>query len=137
MSSLELPLTKLYYSIGEVSELTSVEKYVLRYWETEFPQLRPAKNRAGNRVYRLSDIRLIFLIKKLLYVDKYTIEGARQKLKQIKRASALSPEPTFEDLMRSQRLLEVRQSVYEILQTLEGETTETTTQGSSKKDGPP
>lgn len=78
------PIKKLYYSISEVSQLTSLKQYVLRYWETEFPELRPTKNRAGNRIYRPKDIKLVFLIKKLLYEDRYTIEGARQKLKSLK-----------------------------------------------------
>lgn len=74
---------KLYYSIGEVSEITGLKQYVLRYWESEFPSLSPMKNRAGNRVYRDKDIELIKFIKYLLYDKKYTIEGARQKLKNI------------------------------------------------------
>jgi len=80
----EKPIKRLYYSIAEVSEITGLKQYVLRYWETEFPELRPQKNRAGNRIYKKSDIQLIFTIKRLLYQDKYTIEGARQKLKTIK-----------------------------------------------------
>ncbi len=76
-------IKKLYYSIGEVSEATDLKQYVLRYWESEFPQLSPAKNRAGNRTYRQKDIELVNFIKTLLYEKKYTIEGARQKLKQL------------------------------------------------------
>ena len=75
------PLKKLYYSISEVSEMTGLKQYVLRYWETEFPELKPQKNRAGNRVYREKDVKLIKEIMKLLYEQKFTIEGARQKLK--------------------------------------------------------
>ena len=74
-------ITKLYYSISEVSKITSLKQYVLRYWETEFPNLKPKKNSAGNRSYRQSDIDLINKIKYLLYEKKYTIEGAREKLK--------------------------------------------------------
>ena len=76
-------IKKLYYSIGEVSEATDLKQYVLRYWESEFPQLSPAKNRAGNRTYREKDTELVNFIKTLLYEKKYTIEGARQKLKQL------------------------------------------------------
>jgi len=76
-------IKKLYYSIGEVSEATDLKQYVLRYWESEFPQLSPAKNRAGNRTYREKDIELVNFIKTLLYNKKYTIEGARQKLKEL------------------------------------------------------
>lgn len=73
-------IKKLYYSIGEVSELTSLKPYVLRYWETEFRQLSPPKNRAGNRTYRQKDIDTIFLIKDLLYSRKFTIKGAKSQL---------------------------------------------------------
>jgi len=71
---------KLYYSIGEVSRITELEPHVLRYWETEFARLKPQKNKAGNRTYRIKDIQQILQIKKLLYDDKFTIEGAKQRL---------------------------------------------------------
>lgn len=74
-------MKKLYYSISEVSRIIELEQYVLRYWETEFDLLRPAKNLAGNRVYTNKDIKLILNIKKLLREEKYTIEGAKQHLK--------------------------------------------------------
>ncbi|MFQ6675684.1 MAG: MerR family transcriptional regulator [Fidelibacterota bacterium] len=80
-------IKKLYYSIGEVSERTGLKQYVLRYWETEFPTLRPQKNRAGNRIYREKDIDMILRIKDLLYNQKYTIEGARRQLKMATTAS--------------------------------------------------
>jgi len=70
-------IKKLYYSIREVSKLTGLEQYILRYWETEFAQLRPQKNRAGNRIYTNKDIDLILRIKKLLRDKKYTITGAK------------------------------------------------------------
>ena len=73
-------LKKLYYSISEVSRLTGLEQYILRYWENEFEQLKPAKNRAGNRIYTNKDIQLILEIKKLLREEKYTIEGAKKIL---------------------------------------------------------
>ena len=73
-------IKKLYYSIGEVSRMTDLKAYVLRYWETEFKQLKPPKNRAGNRTYRQSDIDLILFIKDLLYNKKFTIEGARTQI---------------------------------------------------------
>lgn len=71
---------KLYYSISEVSKLTEVEQYILRYWESEFEQLKPSKNRAGNRIYTNEDIKLILKIKKLLRDEKYTFEGAKKIL---------------------------------------------------------
>lgn len=70
-------IKKLYYSISEVSKITEVEQYVLRYWETEFEQLKPQKNRAGNRAYTNKDIQVILSIKSLLREKKYTIEGAK------------------------------------------------------------
>ena len=75
-----LGIKKLYYSISEVSKITALEQYVLRYWESEFEQLNPAKNRAGNRIYTNKDIKLILHIKKLLREERYTIEGAKQVL---------------------------------------------------------
>jgi DNA-binding transcriptional MerR regulator len=76
-----LGIKKLYYSISEVSKITDLEQYVLRYWESEFDELKPAKNRAGNRIYTNRDIKLILHIKKLLRDERYTIEGAKQVLK--------------------------------------------------------
>jgi DNA-binding transcriptional MerR regulator len=77
----DLSIKKLYYSISEVSRITDLEQYVLRYWETEFEELKPQKNRAGNRIYTSRDIKLILHIKKLLREERYTIEGAKQILK--------------------------------------------------------
>lgn len=73
-------LKKLYYSISEVSKITGLEQYILRYWESEFEILKPGKNRAGNRIYTNKDINLILRIKKLLRDEKYTIEGAKKIL---------------------------------------------------------
>ncbi len=75
-------IKKLYYSISEVSDITSLKQYVLRYWETEFSQLKPGKNRAGNRIYRSHDVDTIMEIKSLLYDRKFTIKGAQQRLKR-------------------------------------------------------
>lgn len=74
----DFSIKKLYYSISEVSKITEVEQYVLRYWETEFEELKPQKNRAGNRAYTNKDIQLILVIKHLLREKKYTIEGAKK-----------------------------------------------------------
>ena len=76
---------KLYYSIGEVSEITGLKQYVLRYWETEFAHLKPNKNSAGNRIYRQNDIDNLLEIKKLLHKEKFTIKGAIQYLKSHKK----------------------------------------------------
>ena len=80
MNSPKIEIKKLYYSIGEISKMTDLKQYVLRYWETEFKQLKPPKNRSGNRTYRQKDIDTIFAIKTLLYDKKFTIDGARKQL---------------------------------------------------------
>ena len=71
---------KLYFRIGEVSRLTRTKAFVLRYWETEFPSLRPVKGKSGHRLYRRKDVELIFQIRRLLYEKGFTIEGARRQL---------------------------------------------------------
>ena len=75
---------RLYYSISEVAEMTGLKPHILRFWESEFPTLRPRKNRAGNRAYTERDVRIVRLIKQLLYDEKYTIEGAKKRLKSDK-----------------------------------------------------
>jgi DNA-binding transcriptional MerR regulator len=84
----DLSIPKLYYSISEVSRLTGLEPYVLRYWETEFDELRPQKNRAGNRIYSNRDIKFILRIKELLREQRYTIEGAKAILKTERNTDA-------------------------------------------------
>jgi DNA-binding transcriptional MerR regulator len=74
---------KLYYSISEVARITNLQAYVLRFWEKEFPMLRPKKNKGGNRHYQKRDIELINQIKHLLYEENYTIIGARKRLRQM------------------------------------------------------
>jgi DNA-binding transcriptional MerR regulator len=78
-----------FYSIGEVCDLTELKPHVLRYWESQFKVLSPAKNRSGNRVYARREVELILLVKQLLYVEKYTIDGARQKLDEHRRGGSL------------------------------------------------
>ncbi len=78
-----------YFSIGEVCSLTGLRPHVLRYWETQFRALSPAKNRSGNRVYARREVELVLLVKHLLYTDKYTVDGARQKLAEHRRSREL------------------------------------------------
>jgi DNA-binding transcriptional MerR regulator len=78
-----------FYSIGDVCELTELKPHVLRYWESQFKFLSPAKNRSGNRVYQRREIEMIQLVKHLLYSDKYTIDGARQKLDEFRKSGDL------------------------------------------------
>jgi DNA-binding transcriptional MerR regulator len=81
-----------YYSMGEVCILTGLRPHVLRYWETQFSVMHPVKNRAGNRVFRAGDIEQVMLVKHLLYDQKYTIEGARQKLRDMRSGGQLAKE---------------------------------------------
>jgi DNA-binding transcriptional MerR regulator len=74
---------KLYYSISEVCRMTGLEPHVLRYWETEFAQMRPKKNRAGNRAYRMKEIQYIQYIRQLLHEEKYTLQGAKKRLSEV------------------------------------------------------
>ncbi|MBM2804916.1 MAG: putative transcriptional regulator [Deltaproteobacteria bacterium] len=76
---------KIYFKIGEVSEIVGVEPYVLRYWETEFDLLKPSKAPSNHRLYKKRDVELLLEIKRLLYTEGFTIEGARKKLKQAKK----------------------------------------------------
>ena len=80
---------KRYYRIGEVSRITGVKPYVLRYWESEFRWMAPAKSRSKQRLYRQRDIEVIQLIKKLLYEERFTIAGARKRLRELGVARAL------------------------------------------------
>ena len=78
-----------FFSIGDVCALTDLKPHVLRYWESQFRFLSPAKNRSGNRVYQRREIELIVLVKHLLYTEKYTIEGARQKVDEHRKGGEL------------------------------------------------
>lgn len=85
---LDSGITKLYYTISEVADMVKEEPHVLRYWETEFVQIRPKKNRGGKRIYTRDDIDTVFRIRHLLRDDKFTIEGARQTLSKRSKASS-------------------------------------------------
>ena len=76
---------KLFFKIGEVAELAGLEQHVLRYWEEEIESLKPKKNKSGQRLYQKKDVELIFEIKQLLYAEKFTVAGARKKLKKNKK----------------------------------------------------
>ncbi|HEY3286623.1 MAG TPA: MerR family transcriptional regulator [Gemmatimonadaceae bacterium] len=82
---------KEFFSIGDVCELTELKPHVLRYWESQFKGLSPVKNRSGNRVYSRREVELVMLVKHLLYTEKYTIDGARQKLDEYRKTGALRP----------------------------------------------
>jgi DNA-binding transcriptional MerR regulator len=123
-----LGIKKLYYSISEVSKITDLEQYVLRYWESEFEQLKPAKNRAGNRIYTNREIKLILYIKKLLRDERYTIEGAKQVLKnfspdvengeQLELMEPPKQRAKIKDELLRADVLEVKQFLEELLKKL-------------------
>jgi DNA-binding transcriptional MerR regulator len=85
---------KIYFRIGEVSELAKLPTYVLRFWETEFPQLKPTKSNTGQRMYRRKDVEYVMQIRRLLYEDGFTIAGAREKLREEMRSNRLQPLPS-------------------------------------------
>ena len=107
-----------FFSIGEVCELTGLKQHVLRYWESQFRFLNPAKNRSGNRVYKSREVELIMLVKHLLYVEKYTIEGARQRLEQYRKSGELKTQASR--AASHDTLAEVRDRLDRVLAILDG-----------------
>jgi DNA-binding transcriptional MerR regulator len=107
-----------FYSIGEVCELTDLKPHVLRYWESQFKFLSPAKNRSGNRVYQRREVELIQLVKHLLYTEKYTIEGARQKVDEHRRKGEIRG--VARAALELQTISAVERELREILEVLEG-----------------
>jgi DNA-binding transcriptional MerR regulator len=109
-----------FYSIGEVCGLTDLKPHVLRYWESQFRFLNPAKNRSGNRVYKSREVELIMLVKHLLYTEKFTIDGARQRIDQYRRTGELrvSARKAFE----TELVAEVRATLDDVMNLLEGRT---------------
>ncbi|HEV7365382.1 MAG TPA: MerR family transcriptional regulator [Gemmatimonadales bacterium] len=109
-----------FYSIGEVCNLTELKPHVLRYWESQFRFLNPAKNRSGNRVYKGREVELIMLVKHLLYTEKFTIDGARQRIDQYRRTGELrvSARRAFEAEMAQ----DLRADIEAIVGILEGKT---------------
>lgn len=108
-----------FFSIGEVCELTELKPHVLRYWESQFRFLSPAKNRSGNRVYQRREIELILLVKHLLYDEKYTIDGARQKLDEARRGGRLKPAARTGLDLETVKMLE--RELKEIIAVLDGD----------------
>ena len=109
---------KLYFRIGEVSRLCRLPAYVLRFWETEFPQLKPVKSSTGQRMYRQRDVENVLHIKKLLYDQGFTIAGARQHLKADAKPAKLQSGLPFPKKQPSDSLKKVRQGLQEILTIL-------------------
>ena len=109
-----------FYSIGEVCALTELKPHVLRYWESQFRFLNPAKNRSGNRVYKGREVELIMLVKHLLYTEKFTIDGARQRIDQYRRTGELraSARRAFE----AEAVQDLRIGLEEVMAILDGKT---------------
>jgi len=114
--SLAIP-DKLYFRIGEVSDLTDTKSYVLRYWESEFPTLKPER-KSGQRLYRRKDVETVFRIKQLLYQEGFTIEGARKQLESESKDGAAEPPPLFRALPDGAELRGIRRELQSILTML-------------------
>ncbi len=107
-----------FFSIGEVCALTELRPHVLRYWESQFRFLSPAKNRSGNRVYKAREVELIMLVKHLLYTERFTIDGARQRLDQYRRTGELKT--AAHQAMRIETVREVQGALRHIAAVLDG-----------------
>jgi DNA-binding transcriptional MerR regulator len=107
-----------FFSIGDVCQLTDLKPHVLRYWESQFRFLHPAKNRSGNRVYQRREIELILLVKHLLYTEKYTIEGARQRIEEYRRTGSLKSEARL--ALQHETVENLRAELKHILDILDG-----------------
>jgi DNA-binding transcriptional MerR regulator len=107
-----------FFSIGDVCGLTDLKPHVLRYWESQFRFLNPAKNRSGNRVYQRREVELIMLVKHLLYTEKYTIDGARQRIEEQRKSGALRAEARA--ALDVQMIRDLERQLQGILRVLDG-----------------
>jgi DNA-binding transcriptional MerR regulator len=110
--------TQEFFSIGEVCALTDLKPHVLRYWESQFRFLNPAKNRSGNRVYKSREVELIMLVKHLLYNEKYTIDGARLRIEQYRKSGELKAHASRAASRTT--LGELREQLDQVIQLLDG-----------------
>lgn len=115
-----------FFSIGDVCQLTDLKPHVLRYWESQFRFLNPAKNRSGNRVYQRREIELIMLVKHLLYTEKYTIDGARQRIDHFRRTGTLKSEARF--ALQRETIQELADELRQILDLVDGKPLEDSSQ---------
>jgi len=106
-----------FFSIGDVCEMTQLKAHVLRYWESQFRFLSPSKNRSGNRVYTRREVEFVLLVKHLLYTEKYTIEGARQKVEEHRKGGGVRP--AARRGLEAETVQLVEQDLKAILETLE------------------
>jgi DNA-binding transcriptional MerR regulator len=117
MATKEEPVQE-FFSIGDVCALTDLKPHVLRYWESQFRFLNPAKNRSGNRVYQRREVELIMLVKHLLYTEKYTIDGARQRIEEQRRAGSLRAEARA--ALDVQMIRDLERQLQSIVRVLDG-----------------
>lgn len=110
---------KLYFKIGEISKITRVKPYVLRYWETEFKIINPQKSKSNQRVYRKRDVELILEIKRLLYDEKYTLNGAKARIREwLKARNNLQLDIKFPDQRYLKALKTIKEELYSIKKSL-------------------
>lgn len=107
-----------FFSIGDVCQLTDLKPHVLRYWESQFRFLNPAKNRSGNRVYQRREVELIQLVKHLLYTEKYTIDGARQKVDEHRKGGVMKV--VAREALAIETLAELQRELERLTAILEG-----------------
>ncbi|MBR9990287.1 MAG: MerR family transcriptional regulator [Gemmatimonadetes bacterium] len=105
-------IRKEYYSISEVADLVGLPAHVLRYWESQFSMLNPTKNRSGNRAYQRKEIKLILLVKQLLHVEKYTVEGAKQRIDQLRKGGDLPRATSI--ALNEQMIAVLREELFEL-----------------------
>lgn len=116
------PAVKLYYRIGEVSDIVGVEPHVLRYWETEFRNIRPQKSRKGQRIYSRKDVDKLLRVKDLLYTHGFTIAGARKRLREGGEEPAPAQDATRQVALKMRgSLLSLRQDLLGMLEEFSGE----------------
>jgi DNA-binding transcriptional MerR regulator len=107
-----------FYSIGDVCELTDLKPHVLRYWESQFRFLSPAKNRSGNRVYQRREVELIQLVKHLLYTEKYTIDGARLKVEEHRKGGMIRV--AAREALAVETLAELERELQQLVDVMDG-----------------
>jgi DNA-binding transcriptional MerR regulator len=123
-----------FFSIGDVCGLTDLKPHVLRYWESQFRFLNPAKNRSGNRVYQRREVELIMLVKHLLYTEKYTIDGARQRIEEQRKSGALRAEARA--ALDVQMIRDLERQLHAIVRVLDGTDAGQSSDSTSGRDEP-
>jgi DNA-binding transcriptional MerR regulator len=109
---------RVYFRIGDVAEITGIKPYVLRFWEKEFEMIHPVKNNSGQRIYRKSDVEAVILIKRLLYVERFSIEGAKKRIKELRKHRELGTEKRKRGEMSEEQisaLLRARRNLHDLI----------------------